>query len=166
MKRFIYSLEIAVTICSPLAAAPSSTIPSEADVSLTFGNELTFISSETKDDSLVSESETYVTSNDTACAILRFEELPFIEGKLYISVTCGDNNILLSATDVESETVTLPINLSDYVGKEIDIKAFQDLDDNHKLDFDSYGRPTEPCLQTKVTVESKEGIIPLNLIQY
>ncbi len=143
MKRLTSTLALAVAICSPLASAAISTAPSKGGVAIVS-----------------------VTSDDSNCAILRFDEIPIIEGKLYVSVTCGANNILLSATEVESETVILPVNLSDYVGKEIGIKAFQDLNDNRKLDFDSYGRPTEPCLQTKVTVDSKETVIPLKLIQY
>lgn len=99
-------------------------------------------------------------------SVIRLAELPFVEGKLYVSVTCGQDNILQSAVEVESDTVTLPVDLSKWEGKEIEVKAFQDLNDNKTLDFDTYGRPQEPCLQTIATVDSKNPVLEFKLVQY
>lgn len=96
----------------------------------------------------------------------RFYELPFAEGAIYVSVSCGEENILQSAVEVESDTVILPVDLTKWGGKNIEVKAFQDLNDNKTLDFDSYGRPQEPCLQTTATVDSKNPVLEFKLIQY
>lgn len=97
---------------------------------------------------------------------IRFSELPFAEGTLYVSVSCGDEQILQSASEVESDTISFPVDMSKLDGKEIEVKAFQDLNDNKTLDFDSYGRPHEPCLQTKVTVDSANNELDFKLVQY
>lgn len=98
--------------------------------------------------------------------VIRFTELPFAEGTIYVSVSCGDDNIVQSAVEVESDTVILPVDLSKWEGKKIEVKAFQDLNDNRTLDFDSYGRPQEPCLQTTTIVDSKNPVLDLKLVQY
>lgn len=97
---------------------------------------------------------------------LQFSELPFADGKLFVSVTHGDSTILAKAVDVEEETVSIPADLSAYYGKEIHVQAFQDLNGNDNLDFDVYGRPTEPCLRTVITPEADKHIIDLKLVQY
>lgn len=99
-------------------------------------------------------------------SVIRFTELPFAEGTIYVSVSCGEESILQSAVEVESDTVSLPVDLSKWDGKKIEVKAFQDLNDNKTLDFDTYGRPLEPCLQTTTTVDSKSPVLDLKLIQY
>lgn len=108
------------------------------------------------------------TFADECCksSAIRFTELPFVEGTIYVSVSCGEESILQSAVEVESDTVTLPVDLSKWNGKEIKVKAFQDLNDNKTLDFDSYGRPQEPCLQTSATVDSKNPVLYFKLVQY
>lgn len=97
---------------------------------------------------------------------IRFTDLPFVEGTIYVSVSCGEESIIQSAVEVESDTVALPVDLSKWNGKEIEVKAFQDLNDNKTLDFDSYGRPQEPCLQTSATVDSKNPVLEFKLVQY
>lgn len=99
-------------------------------------------------------------------SVIRFAELPFAEGTLYVSVTCGQDNILQSAVEVESDTVTLHLDLSKWDSKELEVKAFQDLNDNKTLDFDAYGRPQEPCLQTTATVDSENPALEFKLVQY
>lgn len=97
---------------------------------------------------------------------LRFTELPFAEGKLFVSVSCGDATVLAKAIEVEEDTVTIPADLSVYDGKVLNVQAFQDLNENNTLDFDGYGRPTEPCLQTVVTPGADIQTIDLKLVQY
>lgn len=105
-------------------------------------------------------------SEESKYVFLQFEEIPFVEGKIYVALSCDGSEIFKSAVEVDSEIITLPVDLSVYIRKEIAIRAFQDLNQNRTLDFDSYGRPQEPCLQTKREVESGESIINLKLIQY
>lgn len=104
--------------------------------------------------------------NGGKTAQIRFSELPFAEGKLFVSVAYGDTTILAKAVEVESDTVMLPADLSAYCGKELQVQAFQDLNDNNTLDFDNYGRPTEPCLRTVVIPEAEQPEIGLKLVQY
>lgn len=80
-------------------------------------------------------------------------ELPYTEGTIYVSATCGDKELLKVAIDVEEDSIVIPVDFSEVVGKEVSIRAFQDLDEDKKLKFDSYGRPAEPFLQTKLTPE-------------
>lgn len=81
---------------------------------------------------------------------ITFSELPYTEGTLYVSATCGDKELLKVAIEVEEDSIEIPVNLSEAIGKEVSIRAFQDLDEDKQLKFDSYGRPTEPFLQTKL----------------
>lgn len=80
-------------------------------------------------------------------------DLPYTEGTIYVSATCGDKELLKVAIDVEEDSIVIPVDFSEVVGKEVLIRAFQDLDEDKKLKFDSYGRPAEPFLQTKLTPE-------------
>lgn len=95
-----------------------------------------------------------------------FDQLPYVEGMLFVSVSDVDEAILLDAVDVQSDSVAIPICLCNYFGKQLSVQAFQDLNDNSQLDFDNYGRPTEPCLQTTITPSPDVNVYPLNLIEY
>lgn len=97
---------------------------------------------------------------------LRFSELPFVEGKLFVSVTYGDTTVLAKALEIEEESLTIPADLSSYYGKELHVQAFQDLNRNNTLDFDGYGHPTEPCLQTVITPNAETTVVDLQLLQY
>lgn len=97
---------------------------------------------------------------------LRFFELPFAEGKLFVSVTCGDTTVLANAVEIEEENLIIPADLSSYHGNELHVQAFQDLNGNNTLDFDGYGRPTEPCLRTVITPDAETTVIDLQLVQY
>lgn len=77
-------------------------------------------------------------------------ELPYTEGTLYVSATCGDKELLKVAIEVEDDSVVIPVDFTTAIDKEVSIRAFQDLDEDKQLGFDSYGRPAEPCLQTKL----------------
>lgn len=77
-------------------------------------------------------------------------DLPYTEGTIYVSATCGDKELLKVAIDVEEDSIVIPVDFSEVVGKEVLIRAFQDLDEDKKLKFNSYGRPAEPFLQAKI----------------
>lgn len=97
---------------------------------------------------------------------ITFSELPFTEGTIYISAICDNKEILRTAIDVTSDCASVDIDLSQSLGKKVSIQAFQDLDDNRRLDTDSYGKPMEPCLRTSITPQ--EGIMDyeLKLVSY
>lgn len=81
-------------------------------------------------------------------------------------MTCGDTTVLAKAQEIEEETLIIPADLSSCYGKEVQVQAFQDLNGNNTLDFDGYGRPTEPCLQTVITPDVETPVIDLQLVQY
>lgn len=86
----------------------------------------------------------------TPAHTITFSELPYTEGTLYVSATCEDKELLKVAIEVEEDSVTIPVDFSEAVGKEVSIRAFQDLDEDKQLKFDNYGRPAEPFLQAKI----------------
>ena len=92
---------------------------------------------------------------ETLAYTIILRELPYIEGTIYISATCGDKELLKVAIGVEEHTVAIPVDLSESIGEEVSIRAFQDLDEDKQLKFDSYGRPAEPFLQTKLIAQKE-----------
>ena len=80
------------------------------------------------------------------------KNLPYAEGTLYIAVLDGDKPIDQKAVAIEADSVSVPVDLSKYAGKEISVNAFQNLNYNQNLDMDQFGRPTEPCVMTTVKV--------------
>lgn len=97
---------------------------------------------------------------------IRFEELPYSEGMLYVSVENDGRPILMKAIEIEGDQVCIGVNLKDCIGEELSIRAFQDLNDNGKLDFDSFGRPSEPCLQDKFVPKADTRSYTFALIEY
>ena len=95
-----------------------------------------------------------------------FISLPYTEGMLYVSVSAGDNDILRKRIEVDEDRISIPIDFKAYYGMELGLKAFQDLNDNGRLDLDNYGRPTEPCLQTNFTPVIESGRYEFKLIEY
>lgn len=92
--------------------------------------------------------------------------LPYAEGKIYFAIADGNTTLEAKALDVESDSVTTHIDLTGHEGRQLMFQAFQDLNDNRTLDFDNYGRPTEPCLQEKIKISSETEKINLKLKQY
>lgn len=83
-------------------------------------------------------------------------ELPYTEGTLYVSATCGDKELLKVAIEVEEDSIVIPVDFSEAIDKEVSIRAFQDLDEDKQLKFDSYGRPAEPFLQTNLIPQKQK----------
>ncbi len=92
--------------------------------------------------------------------------LPYAEGKIYLAIADGNTTLEAKALDVESDSVTTHIDLTGHEGRQLMFQAFQDLNDNHTLDFDNFGRPSEPCLQEKIKISPKTQKISLTLKQY
>lgn len=86
----------------------------------------------------------------TPAYTITFGEFPYTEGTLYVSATCGDKELLKAAIVVEEDSIIIPVDFSEAFGKEVSIRAFQDLDEDKQLKFDIYGRPAEPFLQTRL----------------
>lgn len=86
----------------------------------------------------------------TPAYTITFSELPYTEGTLYVSATCEDKELLRVAIEVEEDSIVIPVDFSEAMGKELSIRAFQDLDEDKQLKFDIYGRPAEPFLQTRL----------------
>lgn len=102
----------------------------------------------------------------TPDSVIRFEELPFSEGTLYLQVNDNEKDILMKAVEVTEDNVTVPVDFSGLYDKELSVKAFLDLNENAVLDFDSYGRPTEACLQTVMTPKKDIKEYTLKLVEY
>lgn len=105
------------------------------------------------------------TTTVTAQTIV-ITNLPYAEGKIYLAIADGNTTLEAKALDVESDSVTTHIDLTGHEGRQLMFQAFQDLNDNRTLDFDNYGRPTEPCLQEKIKISSETEKINLKLKQY
>ena len=97
---------------------------------------------------------------------ITFKELPYSEGTLYVAVEDDGKNVFMKGMEVEGDSVSFVVDLSGYDGKQLVIKAFQDLNDNRRLDMDTYGRPTEPCLQATFTPDPDHPTHTFRLIQY
>lgn len=92
---------------------------------------------------------------------LRFVNLPYAEGTLYVSVSADGKPVGAQMAEVSAETVEMAFDVKE--AGTLAVQAFQDLNDDRQLDFDSYGRPEEPCVQT--TVEGG-GVHEIELKQY
>lgn len=97
---------------------------------------------------------------------IRFVNLPYAEGTVYLQVKDGNKVIDQKIVEVTSDTLDVAVGFGQSAGKKVRIEAFQDLDGNRSLDFDGYGRPSEPCLQTEVAVSDSTTVICLELKQY
>lgn len=100
-----------------------------------------------------------------ATARVTFVNLPYAEGRLYVSVTQDDKQLLAKAVEVDSGTVTVAFDSIPAGDAMIMMQAFQDLNGNGNLDFDGYGRPVEPCVRTSMPVAS-DGYYQVELKQY
>jgi len=92
--------------------------------------------------------------------------LPFIEGKVYIAVNSGDDMVAGNVIPVESDMVSLTFPAAEYVGTRLQVRAFQDLDESGDLEFESSGKPVEPCIRTEIKIVSGEKSYDIELIQY
>lgn len=97
---------------------------------------------------------------------MTFGELPYSEGTLYVSIEEEGKNILMKALEIDGDSVSFAADLSEYNGRKISVKAFQDLNDNKQLDMDAFGRPTEPCLKSTYTPAPDRSGYNFRLVQY
>lgn len=96
---------------------------------------------------------------------IHFIDLPYCEGTLYIAINDGDHNLLMTALDIDEETETVSIDLAPGV-RAVSIRAFQDLNSNHDLDFDTFGRPAEPCLDSKIVITPDKSVYEVTLLEF
>lgn len=83
---------------------------------------------------------------------LHFVNMPFVEGNLFVAVTIDGKPAVAQMAEVTDTVVDIPMTVDVADGDTIHVQAFQDLNDNRNLDFDSYGRPDEPCLSQPIVV--------------
>lgn len=107
-----------------------------------------------------------LTTTAAAGQTIVITNLPYAVGKIYLAIADGNTTLEAKALDVESDSVATHIDLTGHEGRQLMFQAFQDLNDNRTLDFDNYGRPTEPCLQEKIKISSETEKINLKLKQY
>lgn len=107
-------------------------------------------------------------SADESCSpcSVNFEELPYAEGTLYLSISEGENNVVLKAIEIEADSASIPVCFCQYIGTPLSVNAFLDLNGNRQLDFDNYGRPTEPCLRDQLTPTKGTKTYVFNLVEY
>ena len=91
----------------------------------------------------------------TTAATLSFVNLPYAEGMLYLMVTAADKSVAMQRVEITSNEVAVQADFSNIPDSTVvNVMAFQDLNDNYNLDIDNYGRPTEPCINTQITLSS------------
>ncbi|MGM9862434.1 MAG: hypothetical protein ACI30W_07545 [Muribaculaceae bacterium] len=88
-------------------------------------------------------------------ATLSFVNLPYAEGILYVLVTAGDRSVAMERVEITGSEIAVQADFSAIPDSTVvNVMAFQDLNDNYNLDLDNYGRPTEPCTNTQITLSS------------
>lgn len=97
---------------------------------------------------------------------IRFVNLPYAEGTVYLQVKEGNKVIAQKMIGVISDTLDVEVGFVQSAGKKVRIEAFQDLDGNRSLNFDGYGCPSEPYIQTEVAILDSASVICLELKQY
>ena len=63
---------------------------------------------------------------------LRFTDLPYAEGTLYIAVSCGGEHVMATAIEVSGDSIIIPLDLAGHDDKTVSIQAFQDLNSNSR----------------------------------
>lgn len=92
--------------------------------------------------------------------------LPFVEGTLFVAVFDGEKMVEGKVIAVEADRIDVHFDLSAYEGKKLELKAFQDLNGNGDIDFDEYGRPTEPCLLETLSGGNADQSLSFELQQF
>lgn len=52
-------------------------------------------------------------------------ELPYTEGTLYVSATCGDKELLKVAIEVEDDSIVIPVDFSEAIDKRCRYEPFR-----------------------------------------
>ena len=79
----------------------------------------------------------------TSKQLIKFVELPYTEGTIYLSVNVGDSTVVRQAIEVEDTEMSIPVDFSNLTNLKVFVQAFQDLNENRNLDKDNFGLPTE-----------------------
>ncbi|MGM9844811.1 MAG: hypothetical protein ACI30K_01080 [Muribaculaceae bacterium] len=91
----------------------------------------------------------------TSAETLSFVNLPYAEGTLYVMVTAADRSLAMQRIPITSGVIDINADFSSVPDSTlVNVMAFQDLNDNYNLDLDNYGRPTEPCINTQISLSS------------
>ena len=96
-----------------------------------------------------------VCGGTTSAETLSFVNLPYAEGTLYVMVTAADRSLAMQRSPITSGVININADFSSVPDSTlVNVMAFQDLNDNYNLDLDNYGRPTEPCINTQISLSS------------
>lgn len=102
----------------------------------------------------------------TSKQLIKFVELPYTEGTIYLSVNVGDSTVVRQAIEVEDTEMSIPVDFSSLTNLKVFVQAFQDLNENRNLDKDNFGRPTEPCLQTTLMPNDSTEVYVLRMMTF
>ena len=102
----------------------------------------------------------------TSKQLIKFVELPYTEGTLYLSVNVGDSTVVRQAIEVEDTEMSIPVDFSNLTNLKVFVQAFQDLNENRNLDKDNFGRPTEPCLQNTLMPNDSTEVYVLRMMTF
>ena len=97
---------------------------------------------------------------------VRFVNLHYLEGTVYVAISDGGDANVMKAAPVLSDTVVVDVDWSLFPSTKPVVRAFQDLNDNRRLDFDAFGRPAEPCVESVVDIDESVDDIDVELIEY
>lgn len=113
---------------------------------------------------LPSGSETRMDSGTPVT--VRFVNLSYAEGRIFVAVNDGDKMLEGTVVTVESDEAEVTLPLHKYDGRKVLLRAFQDLDDSGNIEFDELGRPVEPVLQQTIEVTPDLKSLDVELISY
>ena len=102
----------------------------------------------------------------TSKQLIKFVELPYTEGTIYLSVNVGDSTVVRQAIEVEDTEMSIPVDFSNLTNLKVFVQAFQDLNENRNLDKDNFGRPTEPFLQTTLMPNDSTEVYVLRMMTF
>lgn len=63
----------------------------------------------------------------TSKQLIKFVELPYTEGTIYLSVNVGDSTVVRQAIEVEDTEMSIPVDFSNLTNLKVFVQAFQDL---------------------------------------
>lgn len=97
---------------------------------------------------------------------VRFVNLSYAEGRIFVAVNDGDKMLEGNVVTVEGDKAEVTLPLHKYDGQKVLLRAFQDLDDSGNIEFDELGRPVEPVLQQAIEVTPDLKSLDVELISY
>ena len=111
-------------------------------------------------------SEAVSATAESAPVNIRFVNIPYAEGTLYVAANEGDKMLEGTIVQLAGDEATVSLPLHKYDGQKIQLRAFQDLNNSGNIEFDEMGRPTEPVLLKDVKVTPELNTLDVELVIY